>query len=449
MKTNLMSLPGRASHEESLRTNCEWLVQLRTILIVGKVLLIGLAHFWFGLTMPLLALGVLVGIEALSNLALHLRLRKPSSLPVWMLGAVMTLDLLLLTGIFFLTGGPANPFSFLYLVYIAMGILVLESKWMWFLSVFTLACYGSLFLGQSTHHHAMHNPHDMKLHMEGMWLAYAITTVLIVYFVTRMKFALQKRESELALLYDLQVRSEKLASLAALAGGAMHEIATPLSTIALVAKELERNLEKQGLESVMVEDARLIREQVESCRGILQTLVNQAGENLGEGSQRISLKELSTQTLQAFSARDLVLVEFQHDLQDCELWLPVESMARVLRNLLHNGLEASQVGESIQLRFEQKADDLLIQVIDTGTGIPVDVLEQVGEPFFTTKPAGRGHGLGVFLATNLAERLGGQLDIHSLTHQGTTATLSLPLEVLRQGMMTSSNTQPEGAQDND
>lgn len=425
-----IELPGRASQEESLRTNCEWLFQLRLILIVGKVALIGLIHGWFHLQLPLVSLGLLVGVEAVSNVALRLLLRRATPLFSWLLGVVMTLDLVLLTGIFILTGGPANPFSFLYLVYIAMGILVLESRWMWFLCVFTLVCYGSLFLVPLAPHHSMHSHHSMKLHMEGMWLAYAITTVLIVYFVTRMKFALQKRERELALLYDLQVRSEKLASLAALAGGAMHEIATPLSTIALVAKELERGLNKSNQQPEMVEDARLIREQVENCRDILQTLVSQAGENLGEASQSIELRDFVKHTLDVFQERERVQTDVPEELLSMPLWIPIESMGRVIRNLLHNGLEASTPGQSVQLSMRQEEAHLLIQIIDNGTGIPQHVMEQVGEPFFTTKPAGRGHGLGVFLATNLAERLGGQLVLESELEVGTTVKLLLPLEIL-------------------
>jgi signal transduction histidine kinase len=70
---------------------------------------------------------------------------------------------------------------------------------------------------------------------------------------------------------------------------------------------------------------------------------------------------------------------------------------------------------------------LVFQVADRGSGIAPEILGRVGEPFFTTKPTGKGMGLGIFLARAIVERLGGELSIGSAPGAGTTATVSLPI----------------------
>src|SRR6201999_2562972 len=117
-------------------------------------------------------------------------------------------------------------------------------------------------------HHSMQGGQGgepLDVHLRGMWVAFAVAAAFIVYFITRVTRALGSREAELARAREIAARSEKLASMATLAAGAAHELATPLSTIAVVARELERATDPSALTT----DAKLIREQVERCRDIL------------------------------------------------------------------------------------------------------------------------------------------------------------------------------------
>ena len=148
-----------------------------------------------------------------------------------MLPAAMAIDVVILTGLLFFTGGPFNPFSFLYLVHIALGAVVLRPVWTWSLVALSLVCSGALFYGHvwlkldysDPASHAQH----MRMHLEGMWIAFAVAAGFIVYFVTRVRRALARREADLAAERALAARNERLASLATLAAGAAHELATP------------------------------------------------------------------------------------------------------------------------------------------------------------------------------------------------------------------------------
>jgi two-component system sensor histidine kinase RegB len=399
-------------------------------MIAGQVVLLSGVHWGLTFPMPIAWIATLVLIAFISNIVLTgwLKLQRPAQ--GWMIGLVMLLDVLLLTGLLASTGGPANPFSFLYLIYIALGIVVLSTTWIWTLTLTTLLAYGSLFLQQKGHagHHTIHNPHHMKMHLEGMWIAYAITAVFIGYFVTRMKQALVKREEELQHLKEFQQKGEKIASLASLASGAVHEFSTPLGTIAIVAKELERALDKHPDLLELKQDAQLIREEVRRCKQISEELLRQAGETLGEASQPILLDTLFQNVLEHFPQANQVDMHLEESLKKQLFPLPRVAFLQLLRGLLKNAVEASQPNETIHLHAKRCDKQLCIEVIDHGSGISPDVLKRLGEPFFTTKSASEGHGLALFLAKTTMERLGGNLAVSSTPGEGTTVSLTFPLD---------------------
>ena len=110
------------------------------------------------------------------------------------------------------------------------------------------------------------------------------------------------------------------------------------------------------------------------------------------------------------------------------LWVPQEAVAQAIRNLIHNGLDAS--GDSGRVRVEPilHGEQLQIVVLDSGQGMSEEVLDRASDPFFTTKEPGRGIGLGLFLTRNVISQLGGQLEFRSSPGQGTEAIVSIPLD---------------------
>jgi two-component system, sensor histidine kinase RegB len=211
-----------------------------------------------------------------------------------MVAAVMGLDVLLLTGLLSFSGGSFNPFSCLYLVHIALAAVVLSPRLTWILAAWSLGCFALLFVipawlpGSGGAPHAEH----MRLHLEGMWAAFGVAAGFIVYFVQRVTRALADREAELVAARNLTARNQRFGALATLAAGAAHELATPLSTIAVVAKEIERQLQRRPSSAETVADARLIREQVTRCQAILAQLAADAGQGTGAAIVPIALADL-------------------------------------------------------------------------------------------------------------------------------------------------------------
>lgn len=419
----------QVASEERGRLNLSWLVQLHWWAILGQLLIIGGAELWTDVGLPIDLLLLVVALESAGNLALGTLVRRIHVTDL-VVATVMLLDALVLTVLLDLTGGATNPFSTLYLVNVVLGAVLLPRRWAWALMLVSLLAFATLFLHEAMttpgHHVQLHMDHGAVLtsHLRGMWVSFALASFFIVYFVRRVARALAAREEELREARALVERREKLASLATLAAGAAHELSTPLSTIAVVAKELQRALGEEVSAEVRG-DLHLVREQVGRCREILDRMSANAGEAAGEPMTTLTLRDWVAAALEPFPARDRVTVEDAGAL-DAAVVGPPRALADTLRGLLKNAVQASGPGLPVTLRLGRDGDRIMAAVVDRGRGMPAEVLARVGEPFFTTKVPGEGMGLGLFLTRTLAEQLGGEFHITSRPGSGTEARIELP-----------------------
>jgi two-component system, sensor histidine kinase RegB len=409
---------GAAATRDADAINFSWLLRLRWGAIAGQLITIAGVERLMRVELPLVPLGAIILVEAATNVAGVLLARRASARE-WWAGALMALDTLLLTALLYFTGGAFNPFSFLYLVQIALASVMLRARWTWALVALALAGSGFLFVDARPLH--IDGAGHMDVHLRGMWVAFGVAAVFIVYFLLRVRRALGEREAELAATRTIAARQEKLASLATLAAGAAHELSTPLSTIALAAKELDR---KHALD-----DLKLIREQVERCRAILERMTADAGAPAGEGPAPASVRELVDASIAGLAARPPVAVELAAPDAARTVTLPRRAVAQAIASVVKNAQDASADDAEVRVAVACTADTLTIEVHDRGAGMPADVLARAGEPFFTTKAPGRGMGLGLFLTRAVVERLGGRVEIDSQPGRGTRATLRLPANV--------------------
>ncbi len=226
------------------RINFDWLLRLRWAAIAGQLITIGAVHFAMQLDIPLAPLLALVGVEIGSNLACALLARRHRPRQAW-LAAVMGLDVLLFSGLLYLTGGPLNPFSFLYLIPIALASITVRPAWTWALVVLSLACSAFLFAASraavARRSRAPHEPPPAR-HVGGVRRRRVVHRLLLAARAARAGAARARARRRAG----GGPRQEKLASLATLAAGAAHELLTPLSTIAVIAGDLQRDLAQAG-----------------------------------------------------------------------------------------------------------------------------------------------------------------------------------------------------------
>jgi len=424
MATTNNALPAPAADELTSKLALPWILRLRYGLTATELAIVVLAVWAARAPVPLLPAALVICITPLSNLA-ERYLRGLHAAPDRLIAALFCLDILCLTAILMLTGGASNPFSLLYLVQITLSASILSKRWTWFLGLLSILCFGSLFRWyvpipfiEGRHLHA-----GSDLHLTGMWIGFTVAAFLIALFSGKISEELRARELQLLLLQSQLAAKQRLASLATLAAGAAHELSTPLATIAVVAKELEHFSTHVKQDAAVAEDSRLIRSEVERCRLILQAMSAQGAEFPGETPVRILVEHVIQRVRDHLPPATLERLAVKTEAH-VEMCVPVQALIQSLSALLKNAAEASEQTPII-LEITGQEDTVRFVVRDQGPGMTEDVLKRVGEPFFTTKPAGKGMGLGTFLVRAFADCVGGTLQFDSSPGRGTIALLEI------------------------
>jgi two-component system sensor histidine kinase RegB len=408
--------------------NIQWLARLRWAQIAGQAATVFVGQFLLDGLLPVQWLLLAIGVGLVSNLGLELyffgdRRRQGPPPPVydWQIALVMMLDIAILTALLYFTGGPDNPFAFLFLVQIALATVLLRQMWTWLVAGLSFIGFGALLV----------MPRLVSIpgrsRAIGMWVALGVASAFVVYFLRRINLALAEREDELSEARGLAARQERVASLATMAAGAAHELSTPLGTVALAAKELERALTKAEL-GELAADAKLIREQVGRCRAIRDQMQPGAG-TVGEGVGFVTVGDLLDESMVGTRPAPTVHKDLPTEIAKVKVRVPPRAVSQALRSLVTNAQDASPPNTAVVVMVRKKDAMLAITIRDRGPGIPPEVLARIGEPFFTTKAPGRGMGLGLFLARAVIEGVGGTMDIDTDPERGTEVAVRIPTDV--------------------
>ena len=449
--------------------NATWLMKLRWVAVVGQLMTIVGSVFLFRIEIPMAwAMGTVILLTAFSNLFLTFWFHRWKRLDVlrtsqpnlaiqmaplnWdlILGLVLVMDMLSLTVLLFTTGGPNNPFCLFFFVNLCLCALMLNRRWAWAINVLTIFCFAGLMF----QHHEMsqlssgldpiRSWQDFSLQHAGMLVAFATCSSVIVYFMTRLTDELRLQQQEVRNAQRLRANSEKIEALGTLAAGTAHELATPLSTIAVVARDVEHAFEEHppnfpGAQDV-IDDVHLIRSQLDRCRGILDRMASHAGETIGEPIEPVTIEQIAEACLEGLIGHGRVQLNLSDDAKSEKLNVPLVGLSQAMRGLVQNAIDADPTDRPINIDVSKEAveakgggkgaketSNWVWRIRDQGHGMSEEQLSRVSEPFYTTKPPGKGMGLGVFLARNVVRRLGGSIEIESVVDKGTCVTVSLPV----------------------
>jgi len=390
------------------RIGLRWLVRLRWLAVAGQAITCLSTYFLLKVPLPLALLGGCIGVTLISNAFMEFfreRFRKRSTAICAML---LLLDTFTLTVMLYWTGGVQNPFATFYLLHLTIAAILLPALWTWIIVAVCAACQGVLFFS----HHALDAGH-----VPGLWIAMVLTAIFIAFFVSKLS-------RELAEARRLAVRNERFESLATLAAGVAHELATPLGTIAVVSTDLGHSANP----AETLADAKLIRSEVERCRGILEKLSDQATRGVGDAENPIRLAELPALIQPFLKPEHCPRIKWELESRRPLVFAPEAALLQSLAVLIKNACEASRPEEWVGLTITDDAKHVHFAVRDQGCGMPPEIATRIGEPFFTTKEPGVGMGLGVFLVRTFVERMRGKLDIQSTAGKGTVIRLSIPAE---------------------
>lgn len=424
------SWKGR-SRVDALRAS--WLVRLRWGALLGQLASIGLASLEHH-ELPVPWLSALVGFTALSNLWLA---ERSGASEGWRTGLVLVVDVLVFAALLALSGGPANPFSVFFLVYVALAALLLRGRWAWLLLALTVTAFGSLFVldpeaaGEvGCDHCAAPEGARFSDHLIGMWVAYGFTACFVVYFIGKVSRALRAQERQLAQVENMALQNERLATLSAFAANAAHELGTPLGTIGLAANELALAIRRGADAGTLAADAELIAKEVVRCRAILSDLSSQSGASMGEMPRESSVERVLELMREHLSLSTLARLRMNAEPAAARVAFltPERTLAQMVANLVRNADEAERdagVTGGLELRVNVESAVSFV-VMDRGHGMPAALASNPGTPFVTTKAGRGGLGLGLYLVRSFAERTGGSLTIRSRGGGGTEVVLTVP-----------------------
>jgi two-component system, sensor histidine kinase RegB len=363
----------------------------------------------------------------------------------------LLVDVLALTALLYFSGGATNPFVSYYLVPLTICAALLPWRYTWIIAGLSLLAYTLMLfyyhpltttlvqpilqpslqpnlLPNQTAMDLMpprfehgHGSAGVSLHILGMWFNFALSACLITYFVVIMARALRQQEDTLASNREEELRDEQILAVATLAAGTAHELGTPLSTMTVLIDEMEQDSQHNP---ELSNDLNVLKQQVGSCRQILQGLVSTAEAHSHGQHASVPVMRFVQQIItrwQVLRPEAQVLFVASPGIEN--LYLQTDTtLEQAIMNLLNNAADACKQSISVNIKCEKQ--QIIIAIRDHGPGITLALAENIGKPFISTK--GKGLGLGLFLTHATITRFGGHIELYNHPEGGTVARLSLP-----------------------
>lgn len=412
------------------RENLRRLAAIRALALLVIMAGVYYAHRYMEAPLSYRVLALLITLMLLVAVVTVLRLRSAWPVTDIEYFAQLALDVVLLTALLYFTGGSTNPFISYYLVLLTVSAATLPWRYTWLIAASTILAYSFLVfyyhpLTTSDSLMAMEPMHQgsfFSRHILGMWLTFVASALLITYFVVRMAQAIREQEAVLSQRRETELHDEQLLAVATLAAGAAHELSTPLSTMSVVIGELRR---EQADHPELVEDLKILDDQVQSCKQTLQTMVRKSEASMRDAPETVAVDAYVRRLLERWQLmRPDVSSNFTVASQGDSPMINVdETLSQAVLNLLNNAADASP--DKVEISLSWTPQQMVLTIRDFGAGIPLELADKMGKPFVTTKR--KGFGLGLFLSHATVARFHGQVALYNHEEGGTLTELSIPL----------------------
>jgi two-component system, sensor histidine kinase RegB len=389
------------------------LVRLRWLAVLGQTAAVLVVYDGFDFEVPFWACLGVIAIYASVNVALRLRFRWNQRLEPHQAARLLALDIVELAVLLYLTGGLQNPFSFLLAGPVLISAAALPKRMTLLLGVLVFICATILVRFYFPLPWPEEEPLEIpRLYMIGVWLSLVLAIGYISIYAWQITEESRQLSDALAATELVLAREHYLTQLDGLAAAAAHELGTPLSTILVVARELEREIE---VDSRFAEDIRLLREQAQRCRVILGKLTELPAP--GEPFERMKLSALIEEVVAPHRGAGVAIeVEIARDDPNEPVGARNPAVLYGLGNILENAVDFAR--ERVQVTATWTDDNVVVEVNDDGSGFPPEIIDRMGEPYVTSERGRRmrgrempGLGLGFFIAKTLLARSGAKLSL--------------------------------------
>jgi two-component system sensor histidine kinase RegB len=395
------------------------LVRLRWAAVIGQTTAVLVVHYGLEFELPVYTCLAVIALSVWLNVALRIRFRMTQRLEPDRAAWLLAFDIGELAVLLFLTGGLQNPFAYLFLGPVLISATALPPRITLMLGGFAVGCATVLTFAHFPLPWASEDPLELPpIYMFGVWLSILLSIGYISVYAWQVTEEARQLSDALAATELVLAREQHMSQLDGLAAAAAHELGTPLSTITVIAKELERAIEPGSLHA---EDVRLLREQSQRCRDILAKLSELPSS--GEPFDRLPLPALIEE----------VVAPHRHFGVEITLTLPDDRGAAPmatrnpatlygLGNLLENAFDFAR--DQVEVQALWTDEEVVVVISDDGPGFAPEIMGQIGEPYVTSRRRKRrrqvyddgettGLGLGFFIAKTFLERSGATLSFEN------------------------------------
>jgi two-component system sensor histidine kinase RegB len=395
------------------------LVRLRWLAVLGQFGAVLVVHFGLEFEVPIWACLAVIALSALLNVALRIGFPETQWLEpdraAWLLG----FDIAELAALLYLTGGLENPFAFLLLGPVLISATALPPRMTLLIGTFAMVCATVLVFVHYDLPWDAEDPLQLpEIYMVGVWLSILLAIGYIGVYTWQIAEEARQLSDALAATELVLAREQHLSQLDGLAAAAAHELGTPLSTITVVVREIERALDPK---SPHAEDVKLLREQAQRCREILAKITELP---TGEPFDRTPLSALIEEAVAPHRNFGIAIgVTLPPDRTSEPAGARNPAIRYGLGNLIENAVDFAH--RRVEIFAQWTDEEVSITISDDGPGFAPEVVDRLGAPYVThRRPGSRGPegeedavfglGLGFFIAKTLLERSGAKL---SLTNQ--------------------------------
>jgi two-component system sensor histidine kinase RegB len=395
----------------SRRLHVDTLVRLRWLALGGQTVALLLTYFGLRFSLPIGLCLIVVALSAGLNAGLRVNYRRVDQLDDIPAAAILAFDIVQLSALLYLTGGIENPFSMLFLAPIMISAVSLSGWITLFLTALTIVAASVLTVAHFPLPWFPEESFKLPLiYAGGQWTAQVVSAAFIATYLWLVALEARKQADALTATELVLAREQHLTQLDGLAAAAAHELGTPLATITLVVRDLEKMLPSNG---PFGDDIALLSQQVARCRNILGKLTSldgDSGDILDEMTLSLMIEEV-VGPQRDFGVK-ITIVEDGDGRQPVARRNP--GILYGLGNLIENAIDFAAYEVRIVARWSDKTVRLVIE--DDGPGFSPEVAARIGAPYVTTKTdrrakseEGAGLGLGLFIAKTLLERSGAKV----------------------------------------
>jgi two-component system sensor histidine kinase RegB len=423
-------MPGFELAQSHPRRNVrlDTLVRLRWLAVIGQSTAVLVVYYGLDFPLPIWACLAVIALSAWLNVALRLRFHMTQRLEPDRAAWLLAFDTAELAVLIFLTGGLQNPFAFLFLGPVLLSATALPPRFTVMLGAFAVACATVLMFAHFPLPWDSDDPLKLPpIYMLGVWLAILIGMGFIGVYTWQISEEARQLADALASTELVLAREQHLSQLDGLAAAAAHELGTPLSTISVIAKELQNAIAPDAPHG---DDVRLLREQATRCRDILAKLTELSSS--GEPFDRAPLSALIEEVVaphRNFGVTIDVTLPSNGGAEPVSARNP--AILYGLGNLLENAVDFARAHVVIDARW--KEDMVEMTISDDGPGFAPDIMDRIGEPYVTSRRRNRddgddepkGLGLGFFIAKTLLERAGATVTFENRAYPERGAVVTL------------------------